>query len=430
MAVELRYGRGTVAVRIPQHNIGQIIRPWGYERKRDNHSVIASAISDASGGIGKLHEQIADAHVCILLSDGTRDMPLSDILPEICQPAVSSRFTQFLICTGTHNPNTPENRNIVELTHKIARQVGIRNFDIAIHNCQDEQFANSGRTKRGTPVLFNARAEKADVFIVLSDMKYHYFAGYSNPIKNFVPGICAYSTAENNHSLALDERSQFGMHPWHPRKKQRANPLAEDMLEAMQMILDGRAVYAFVTITAGKQIQWARFGKARAVTSEAMSVIDKRNLRRVAPTDRLIVSPGGFPQDESLYTCQRALELTADAVKDNGEILFISECVNGIGSELTLENFYKTLTTPVDSILKSAQAEYKLFSHKPYKFARMIKRLRRIWVYSAIPGPLLERAHLFPTSDPNDVVDGWLSENSAVKINIVDGASNIAICNR
>ena len=46
-------------------------------------------------------------------------------------------------------------------------------------------------------------------------MKTHYFAGYSNPIKNFVPGICAFETTEKNHSLALHPHSSFGLHPWH-----------------------------------------------------------------------------------------------------------------------------------------------------------------------------------------------------------------------
>jgi len=54
-----------------------------------------------------------------------------------------------------------------------------------------------------TEVLFNALADDVDYFVVLSDVKVHYFAGYSNPVKNFVPGICTYGTAEQ-------KKSQFG----------------------------------------------------------------------------------------------------------------------------------------------------------------------------------------------------------------------------
>ena len=73
-----------------------------------------------------------------------------------------------------------------------------------------------GRTSRGTQVLVNVLADEADVFLVVSDVKVHYFAGYSNPVKNFLPGISAFRTVEQNHSLALLEESTHGLHPWHP----------------------------------------------------------------------------------------------------------------------------------------------------------------------------------------------------------------------
>ena len=80
-------------------------------------------------------------------------------------------------------------------------------------------------------------------------MKNHYFAGYSNPIKNFVPGICNYSTAECNHALALRDESTFGQHPLHPDPRRRDNPLAKDMWEAYKIICAGRPVYVLATIS-------------------------------------------------------------------------------------------------------------------------------------------------------------------------------------
>lgn len=427
MRIELRYAKGSVTLQIPEQNIAKIIRPWGYQAKEDNHTVIQRALSSAGDYIKTLQERIAGKCLCVLLPDGTRDMSLQDILSELCPLLTSGSFVRFLICTGTHNTDTPENHRIIDLTTKFANQSNFPKFDIYANDCEQDTFINAGTTGRGTEVLFNAKADDADVFLVLSDVKCHYFAGYSNPIKNFVPGICAHRTAEQNHSLALDERSTFGMHPWHPEPNRRSNPLAEDMAEAMRMITNRRSVYALVTVSNSKKIQWAKFGAAQQASSEAMSIVDKMNTHTVPSTQRLIVSPGGFPHDESLYTAQRALELTKNAIKDGGEILFLAQCINGIGSERTLQNFYNRLTAPIDVILKSTNAEYKLFSHKPYRFAQMIGRLRRIWVYSAIADNVLEKAHLFPTSDPQSIVDGWLSKNPDVKITIVDGANNVAL---
>ncbi len=92
-----------------------------------------------------------------------------------------------------------------------------------------------------------------------------------------------------------------------------------------------------------------------------------------------------------------------------------------------MENFYNRLTQPIDKILKSIEAEYEMFSHKPYKLAQMIKRLRRIWMYSQIPDDLIEAAHLRPTHDPQKVIDGWLTEDTNVRITIVDGANKLAL---
>ena len=143
----------------------------------------------------------------------------------------------------------------------------------------------------------------------------------------------------------------------------------------MRLITKDRPVYALVTISALGRIQWTRFGPADQVSGVAFAVADKMNTHTVKPVEHLIVSPGGLPNDIDLYTAQRALELTKNGVADGGEILFLAACPNGIGEKQTIENFYNRLTAPVDETLKSIETEYKLFSHKAYKFAQMIKRL-------------------------------------------------------
>jgi nickel-dependent lactate racemase len=195
----------------------------------------------------------------------------------------------------------------------------------------------------------------------------------------------------------------------------------------MRLIVKDRPVFALITITAGGQIRWARFGPIKSVSAEAFTTVDQRNTHTVAPVGRLIVSPGGLPNDIDLYIAQRALELTKSAVTDGGEILFLAACPGGVGEKKTLENFYHRLTAPIEEILKSIEHQYKLYSHKPYKFAQMIRRLRRIWVHSQMPDDLLTAAHLHPARDPQTVVDGWLAERPDAKIMVVDGANKIAL---
>lgn len=425
MKVDLHYGKGLISLQIPEANIGQIIRPWQSRRKSDNKTILQQAMADRE--VENFQGEIAGKRLCILMDDSTRDEPFDDIFGQLFGLLRTSSLVQFLICTGTHNPDTRDNNKIKEQIEKAADEAGIRNFKIHTHDCEHDTFVKAGQTSRGTEILFNILADDADVFLVLSDVKVHYFAGYSNSIKNFVPGICTFQTAEQNHSLALNEKSTFGVHPWHSDKSRRDNPLAEDQLEGMQLIVKDRPVYTLVTITTSGEVLWAQFGLVEKVSSKAFSIVDERNTHTVKPLGRLIVSPGGFPNDIDLYIAQRALELTKNAVTDGGELLFLAACPNGIGEKQTMENFYNRLTAPIDQILKSIEGEYKLYSHKPYKFAQMIHRLRRIWIYSEIDDNLIEAAHLHPTHQPQAIVDDWLTEQPNVKITVVDGANKIAL---
>ncbi len=425
MKVALHYGKGIVTLQIPQENAGDIIRPWQSEQNADNTTLLSQAL--ACKEKDDFAKEVVGKCLCVLLTDGTRDMPFDDIFGELFPALGGSSLVRFLICTGTHNVETVENTRIKGQIETAATIAGICDFEIHVHDCQKDRFIHAGRTSRGTEVMFNAKADDAEIFLVLSDIKCHYFAGYSNPIKNFVPGICAFRTAEQNHSLAIDEESTFGLHPWHSNENSRSNPLAEDQLEGMRLIAKDRPVYALVIISSLGRIQWARFGPAERVSGAAFGVADKMNTHRVKPAEHLIVSPGGLPNDIDLYTAQRALELTKNAVTNGGEVLFLSACPDGVGAERTMENFYNRLTAPIDEILESIESEYKLFSHKPYKFAQMIQRLRRIWVFSEIPDELIEAAHLQPTHEPQTVVDNWLAENPDTRITVVDGANKVAL---
>ena len=433
MKYDIHYGAGQISLDIPRGNISEFICPCSNTSQLDNSELVVAAISRPDNdavprlGMDNFRNAIKNKCLCIMLSDGTRDMPIADVFAHLLPNLANALAVKFIICTGTHNPETPENSELIEQIKTLTADANLSETSIDIHDCRKDGFINAGTTSRGTEVLYNPAIADADVFLVLSDVKSHYFAGYSNPVKYFLPGICSYRTAEQNHSLALDPVSTFGTHPWHTDSNKRTNPLAADQLEGMKLITGDRKVFAFVTISTSGKIQWARFGNAEETTAAAFDESDRQNSRTVKPVDRLIVSPGGLPNDVDLYIAQRALELTSAAVNDGGEVLFIAACPKGVGETHTRKNFYDCLTKPIPEILKSIEQDYALFSHKPYKFAMMIESLRRLWVYSEIPEEMITAAHLDPTDNPQKIVDTWLTENPETKITIVDGANKIAL---
>ena len=427
MKFELHYGKGKLSLQIPEKNIAQIVRPWQKAPvgRRTDETWVSKALQCDEAR--RFEHIIAGKRLCVLTEDGTRDGPFAEVFKQLFGLLRPSSQVLFIISTGTHDADTGENNAIREEIEKAANAANLHNFRIHTNDCRQDGFINAGRTCRGTGVLFNDEVAETDVFLALSDMKTHYFSGYSNAIKNFVPGVCAFKTAEQNHRLALDENSTFGLHPWHSNQDRRANPCAADQLEGMRLLIKERPVYALATISTSQQVQWANFGHIEPVTRAGFDIIDKCNTHTVKPVPRLIVSPGGFPNDTNLYIAQRALELTKYAVSDGGEILFLSACANGIGEQGTLENFYNLLTHPLEEVLESIKSEYRMYSHKPYKFAQLISRLRRIWIHSQISDELIEPAHLHPAHQPQAIVDQWLGEDADTRIMAVDGANKIAL---
>jgi len=259
MKIDIHYGEGLLCLQIPEANIEEIIRPWQDDEQSDSQTILQQTLTGEQ--IENFRQESTGKRLCVLLDDGTRDEPFDDIFAQlsgILSPLSRGSQVRFLICTGTHNPDSEANVKIREQMQKAARQAGIKHFEIHAHDCHCDRLINAGTTSRGTEIVFSALADQADVFLVLSDIKVHYFAGYSNPIKNFVPGICAYRTTEQNHSLALDDRSTFGVHPWRKDKSRRNNPLAQDQLEGMRLIVKDRPVYALATISNAKRMPASR----------------------------------------------------------------------------------------------------------------------------------------------------------------------------
>ena len=303
--------------------------------------------------------------------------------------------------------------------------------------CSDFRFI--GTTSRGTPVELNTMALDAEMVVIGADMKNHYFAGYSNALKNILPGISSFTTIECNHSLALEHGSSFGHHPLHPDEQKRRNPVAEDMLEAFELFMalgEGGDVpgagakkqcFALATVSSGDKIHWTGAGDVYRVTEEGIRVTDTLFSFETERHDYLVLSPGGHPQDESLYNAQRGLELSKNIVKPGGKVLLLASCEKGIApSEMAREFFYEPLKGELEGLLKTVKDNYKLYSHKAFKFAEFLKD-HDIYLFSELLPDDVSAIHLHPVKSPQELVNSWLREKPSARIAFVDHANKIVL---
>lgn len=424
--VQLRYGKGHITLKIPEQNLAQIVQPRKQDASKDISGTVRRALDNPIGLT--LTETITNHRVCVLIEDGTRAEPHEVLIEELARQLGAAKELTFIITTGSHKVDSPRNQQITQAIQDSCQRHNLHNHQIHIHDALESPCTTIGTTNRGTVVSVNNFALGHDAFIVAADMKNHYFAGYSNAIKNFLPGICDYATIEANHSLALEPDSTFGRHPLHPDPSRRTNPCAEDMLEATHMILGDNPAFLLATITSGPYILWAASGELAPITVEGFRKIDEDASFSVTPTDHIIVSPGGLPQDESLYNAQRGLELVKNAVRDKGEILLLAECPKGAApTPKARKFFYDYLTKPLPTILPEIREKYVLYSHKAGKFAELIQRVKRIWLCSALSANQVEAVHLHHTSKPQIIVDKWIRSNQDAQILAFDEANKIAV---
>ncbi|MFX1562703.1 MAG: lactate racemase domain-containing protein [Promethearchaeota archaeon] len=424
--IRVRYGKGHISLKIPEQNLAQVIQPRKTQASRDIAGTIRQALLTPKGPT--LQEIIANRRVCVLIEDGTRSEPHEIIVEELARQISAAKELTFIITTGSHETDSPRNREIAKAIHDSCQNHKLEQYKVIIHDGLESPCRLVGTTSRGTPVKANQEALEKEAYVIAADMKNHYFAGYSNPIKNLLPGICNFASIEANHSLALEPESTFGRHPLHPDHSRRSNPVAEDMLEAAQMILSDQPTFVLATITSGPYILWASSGDLAKVAAEGFTKIDKAASFTVPPTDHIIVSPGGFPQDESLYNAQRGLELTRNAVNEGGEILFLAECVKGVAPTPKARTFFfDQLTQPLPEVISSIQREYKLYTHKAYKFAQLIQHVNNIWVHTNLSQTQVKAAHLQYTPKPQTVIDNWIKHDTEAQILVFNEANKIAV---
>lgn len=421
----MTYGDGTIVLRIPEKNLAGLIEPKPADASSDVLKGINKVLDNPQGF--PLSEISRNKSVCLLVEDHTRDAPHEAMVSGIIPRLTYANRVQFIITTGSHEVNHPGNLEIVEMIRRVADDAKLPNYDILIHDCKSTDMVDLGKTSRGTPVIVNTAAIGHDVYVSCSDMKAHYFAGYSNVVKNFLPGVCGFPTIEANHSWAVNPRSTFGVHPFHPDESRRDNPLADDMREAMELIAKDAKIFLLAIVSDNGKLVWADAGSHKPVSVKGMKVLDNIASFTVNPTTRIVVSPGGYPQDKSLYHAQRAIELTKNAVVDDGEILLLAECRDGVAPESAIENFYNKLTAPLEEVIASISSKYHLYEHKAFKFAELLKRISKVRLYTELDEKTVQSAHLEKANDPQVVIDQWIAENPSVKIMVLDKSNKIAV---
>lgn len=328
-----------------------------------------------------------DESVVIVTSDVTRPCPTAEMLPlvvdELARAGVRDENILVVFGLGVHRGHTEEEQR---------RLVGPEMYRrLRCVDSDPERVIEVGTTRRGTPVELFEPVVKAEKRIVLGVVELHYFAGYSGGAKAIFPGVSTLRSIKHNHGMMTHANARAGV--------LRHNPVREDIEEAAALVgID----YVFNVILDGqKEVTLAAAGHPLEAHRWACRVVDYQSKFELEkPVDVVLVSAGGYPKDIDLYQAQKALDNAASAVRPNGEIVWVAECREGIGSEIL--EAWLTGHEP-DDVIARLEEEFVLGGHKAAAIARVLKHAH-VTLVSSLADDRVRGLGFTPCSDVEDAL--------------------------
>jgi nickel-dependent lactate racemase len=300
----------------------------------------------------------------------------------------------FVVATGAHARPTRE--EIVQIFGGLWQRVASR---VVIHDCRNmTEMQRVGVTSRGTSVSFNRIALDADRIVVLSSVEPHYFAGYTGGRKSLLPGLAAFETIEQNHSLALEA----GVKPL----ALVGNPVHEDIVEALAFLGDKPVFAVNLVLDGDGRIYAATAGDLSASFIAATKRADEVYVAPIRDRADVVVSVARNPLDRDLYQIQKTLEHGLLALKQGGLMILVSKCWDGVGEDSYMEPI-RRFGDPT-RVLEHVLTHRRFGCHKAGRLAQAALRAKLFAVTDVDPR-ILRGIFLEPHSFLQQAIDNALS---------------------
>ncbi len=380
MEISLKTGHEEQCVQVRDDLVKDILMPEQLPSDPDEEKIMKEAMAEPIG-TKPLHELVGKGETAVIMtSDITRPCPSARILPhvleELYRAGMKPEDITILFGRGSHRLQSEE-----EMFHLVGEEIyrSVR--------CADTDFEKTihvGTTKQGTPVDIDARVINADRRILIGNVEYHYFAGFSGGAKALMPGASTPAAIQANHRLMVDPASHAG--------KLEGNPVREDIEEAAAMV--GADFIVNVVLNTDKKIVCAACGDMVQAHRQACAFLDSHyGCQLDEKADIVLVSQGGAPKDLNLYQTQKALDNAGHAVKDGGTVIVVGSCREGFGNAV-FEEWMLKYRDPQEMI-DAIHAKFRLGGHKAAAIA-MIRRKAEIMLVSDMDDAVVKNTILKP----------------------------------
>jgi lactate racemase len=299
--------------------------------------------------------------VVIVVDDHTRPCPSKQLLPivlgELKKGGIVTSDITILIGTGTHKPPTQD--QLIELLGKSI----VQKYTVISNDNKNSSYVTVGSSTFGHDIKIHKTYVESDVKIVISDIEYHYFAGYGGTRKSILPGIASAETIQKNHAMMFEEYATTGC-----REK---NPISVEMDEALSFASCDFMIGAVLNQTHDIVGLWT--GEAKKVMDKGVKLVDKLFSKKIRKRpDVIITAADGSPHDINLYQALKAVHTASKVIKEDGIIMLAAECAEGIGNNV-YQKWLKTYST-AEQIKQALQKKFIIGAHKAYYHRKIIER--------------------------------------------------------
>ncbi len=322
MKANLLCGKNTIILDLP--DTVQLIENKPAKPLADPEAAVRDALLHPIGAPPLKTIAQGRKNACIVISDITRPVPNTIILPPILQTLAESGIAAeditILIATGMHRPNLGD-----ELESMVGKEI-MDNYKIVNHYCQKaDEYREIARIEEA-PIEVNTHYLDADLKILTGLIEPHFYAGFSGSRKSILPGISSFETMKFMHSFKVIDQLQ------------QANCRLENNIfdkYAMEVTeIAGVDFILNVVINQERQLAGVFAGHydlahregCKLVSNHAVATLDEE-------VDLVITSAGGYPLDATFYQVSKCLIAARDILKKNGTILVTCGCEEGLGSE-------------------------------------------------------------------------------------------------
>jgi nickel-dependent lactate racemase len=262
----------------------------------------------------------------------------------------------------------------------------------------------------------NKHVFDADGIIVLGSVEPHYYAGFTGGRKFLLPGLAGYRSIEMNHSLALDENSSI--------LKLEGNPIHEDFMEALGIFDRYEDIFSIqLVLNRDHEVSYTVSGH---IVDSFNGAVERAKQIYVAPVKskaEIVVAVATAPMDLDLYQAHKAIENVKPALNDDGVLILVSACPDGIGPR----GFYDLLASGGDVFSKIKQG-YRLGYHKAAKIAELQKRAKLLAV-TDLQAETLNAISITPYRGIQDALDAAtrLKGHDSRVLIVLDGCLTVPV---